>query len=119
MKNTIKLSLALLVVSSVFMVSCSKTSTATTTDCTGVAPTYNADIKAIMTANCTLSGCHNSSAAGGYNLTTYEACKNAKDKIVGSVQHVSGYQAMPQGSGKLDDSTITKIFCWAQNGCMQ
>ena len=119
MKNICKLSLGLLLIGAVFFVSCTKTDTVAVMDCTGVAPTYTNDIKAIMTANCTLSGCHNSSASGGYNFTTYSVCKNAKDKIVGAVQHVSGYQQMPKGKSKLDDATVKKITCWAQNGCVE
>ncbi len=119
MKNICELSLGLLLTGSVFFASCSKAETVVVIDCSGITPTYTADIKAIMTANCALSGCHNSSAAGGYNFTTYSVCKSAKDKIVGAVQHLSGYQAMPQGSSKLDDATVKKITCWVQNGCME
>ncbi len=102
------------------LAACTKTSTNTTVDCTGVTPTYTNDIKAIMTANCAISGCHTTlSSAGGYDLTNYANCKNAKDRISGSVQHNSGYQSMPQAAAKLDDATIKKIVCWVQNGCMQ
>ncbi len=89
-------------------------------DCTGVAPTYTTDIKAIVNTSCAISNCHTTlSAAGGYDLTNYANCKNAKDRIVGCVQHTSGFQSMPQNSAKLSDANIQKIVCWAQNGCMQ
>ena len=86
-------------------------------DCTGQTPTYNNDIKAIYDANCATSGCHNASHhAAGIDLSSYSAAASANnDDILGSVEHKSGYSAMPQGAGKLSDTQIKKIYCWMQN----
>ena len=119
MKNIFKAFLGLILMGSIAFTSCTK-NTITTMNCTNLAPTYNNDIKAIMDANCAISGCHTTlSLAGGYDFTNYANCKNAKDRIVGSVQHNPGFLSMPQTGAKLSDATIQKIACWAENGCMQ
>ncbi len=87
----------------------------TTSDCTGTTSTYITNVKPILDANCV--SCHNgSNKSGGYDLSTYSHAKNAKDAIVGSVQHANGFAPMPQGASKLDDASIKLINCWAQNG---
>lgn len=88
-------------------------------DCTGVAPTYNSTVKAILDASCASAGCHNAaSKAKGIDLSSYAQAKNtiAKDNFLGAIQHKSGYDAMPKGSAKLDDATIRILSCWVQNG---
>ena len=100
------------------MMSCKKEKV-TTYDCTGLTPTYTAEIKGIMDSQCATSGCHNaSSKKAGIDLSTYAKVKSesAKDKFIGSMQHKSGYTAMPEGASKLDDATIQKISCWVSNG---
>lgn len=80
--------------------------------------TYNKAIKAIMTANCATSGCHSAaSATDGINLSTYAETKKVFDKGNGlcSIHHGTGCSQMPKG-GKLSDSDINKIDCWAKNG---
>jgi len=120
MKNTVKIYLGMVLLCALGFAACQKTTSSATIDCTGVTPTYTADIKTIMTGNCATKACHSAgTAAGGYDLSNYASCKSAKDRIVGSVQHLSGYQSMPQGAAKLDDASIKKIVCWSQNGCMQ
>src|SRR6188768_1275960 len=45
-------------------------------DCTGLTPTYTADIKAILDSSCALSGCHNaSSQQAGIDLSNYADAK--------------------------------------------
>jgi hypothetical protein len=91
----------------------------TTYDCTGVTPTYNADIKTIVDANCATSNCHNaSSKADGIDLSTYEFTKlnSTSDKFMKSIQHVGGAESMPRGASKLSEDKIKLIYCWVQNG---
>lgn len=88
-------------------------------DCTGVTPTYEANIKTIMNNSCATSGCHSaSSKRDGIDLSTYALVKSeaAKDKFLGSIEHLSGYEAMPQGGSKLSDDNIKLISCWIDNG---
>lgn len=95
-----------------------KKDTTSTISCTGVTPTYTTDIKPIYDSYCATSGCHSSSSgAAGIKLNSYANSIAASDsRILGSVQHSSGYNAMPQGSAKLSDTQIQKIYCWIQNG---
>ena len=86
-------------------------------DCTGVAPTYTTDIKAILDSKCV--SCHNATdLEGGIDLSTYAVSKvqSARDCFTGCVQHLAPYHNMPQGEAKMPDATIKKIYCWVQNG---
>lgn len=97
---------------------CSKESITTYT-CTNITPTYTSSIKAIIDGSCAYSGCHNaSSKADGIDLSTYASVKSASNSnnFLGSIQHKSGYEAMPNGAAQLADSTIQKISCWVQSG---
>ncbi len=112
---------ALVLVASMF--GCKKDSAAAY-DCTGTTPTYTADVKAIFDASCATSGCHDSvTKEQGYDLSSYAGAKsavtNSSDALLGSIQHKSGYKAMPQGGSKLADDKIKKIFCWVENGAVQ
>jgi cytochrome c553 len=86
-------------------------------DCTGNIPTYNNDIKPIYDANCATSGCHSSQYhSSGIDLSNYSGASAANnDAILGSVEHGSGYSAMPKNAAKLSDTQIKKIYCWMQN----
>lgn len=90
-----------------------------TFECAGLTPTYTTDIKAIVDANCAVSGCHNSTTkANGMDLSTYEKVKNesSKNRFLGAIQHLSGFKAMPKDRAKLSEANIQKISCWVQNG---
>jgi hypothetical protein len=91
-------------------------------DCTGITPTYNGEIKTILDTHCAFSGCHNaSSKKAGINLSDYSNAKteSAKDRFLGSVQHIKGYDDMPKNASKLDEVTIRKLYCWVKNGSPQ
>ncbi len=103
------------------LIQCTK-DTVDTAACTGTTPTYTADIKAIMDASCATSGCHNATTKeSGYDLSSYAGTKAgaAKTAFLGSIQHKSGYNAMPRGASKLSDAALTKIACWVQNSMPQ
>jgi len=90
-----------------------------TFECAGPTPTYTADIKAIVDANCAVSGCHNSTTkANGIDLSTYEKVKSesSKARFLGAIQRLPGYKQMPKDKAKLADANIQKISCWVQNG---
>lgn len=64
-------------------------------------------------------GCHSSSnASGGINLSTYNNLKaTALDgTLFGSINHSSGYVAMPQGLPKLNQCSIDRIKSWIDAG---
>lgn len=106
--------------------SCTKTSTtvdypsaATCTSIVSADNTYTNSIKAIMTSNCAMSGCHSaSSSKAGVNLSDYANTKSVFKTGNGfcSIHHGSGCDPMPEGASALSAATIQKIDCWAQNG---
>ena len=88
-------------------------------DCTGVNPTYDNDIKAIMDVSCATPACHSGSyAAANISLDTYSSVnsESKKSRFMGSIRHTTGYASMPQGAAQLDSITIKKLACWIQNG---
>jgi mono/diheme cytochrome c family protein len=71
-----------------------------------------------MDANCASSGCHSAAShEKNVDLSSYAATKAAggNASFLGSIQHKSGYKAMPQGGGSLSDAEIKLISCWVQN----
>jgi len=89
------------------------------TDCTGSSPTYTAHVAPILNARCATSGCHTAiSPSHGLNLQGYQIVKSTFDqhKLLCSINHGSECNAMPQGAGKLSESDILTITCWAKNG---
>lgn len=83
--------------------------------CDTVNFTYTTDIKPIITANCSFSGCHgNGSQSGGVNLNSYANVVNEAQQaqFLGAIKHESGFSSMPQGRSKLSNSQIEAIECW-------
>lgn len=81
---------------------------------------YDSKISTIMTTWCL--GCHNNSNPGGnVFLGNYQAVVDAatSGRLLGSVQHLSGYSPMPQQGGKLDDCSIRAIEKWIAKGYPQ
>ena len=86
-------------------------------------PTYMADIKPILDANCAAT-CHSAEKhKHNIDLSTYESSKEvAKSKsFLGAINHEAGYDPMPPISigstaGKLDQTTIDKITAWVKGG---
>jgi len=77
---------------------------------------YAAIVAPILANSCV--GCHKPGAlSGNIDLSTYAAVKIQANngKLLGSVQHASGFVAMPQG-GKLQDCQITQIASWIDAG---
>lgn len=64
-------------------------------------------------------GCHNTaSPGGGFDLSTYNgvAASVANNKLLGSIKHMTGFIAMPQGGDKLQDCDINAIEKWINGG---
>lgn len=90
-----------------------------TADCTGVTPTYTADIKYILNASCAKSGCHDAYyPQRGIDLSSYGTASDAShgNNFLGCIQHVKGYNPMPQDGPKLSADKIQLLTCWVQNG---
>ena len=76
-------------------------------------------VKPLLETHC--QGCHSgASPSGGIDLTTHSniAVYANNGKLFGSIDHQSGFQAMPQGAAKLDDCTIDKIKSWIDAGAL-
>lgn len=81
--------------------------------------TFGTIIQPIINTNC--KGCHNTaSAGGGFNFEAYDGIKAAIDanKLLGSIKHLSGYIAMPQGGRQLSDCNIRQIEIWIADGAL-
>ena len=78
--------------------------------CDGSTPTYNADVKDIIDANCTQSGCHGAGSSRG-DFRTYAGLRpyllNSRFK-----REVLTDQSMPKG-GSLSHAELNLIQCWA------
>jgi mono/diheme cytochrome c family protein len=78
---------------------------------------YAADIQPIMNSWCI--GCHTSSnAGGGADLSNYTGVVNsiANNKLLGTIKHSTGYNAMPQNGNQLSGCQISKIQSWVNAG---
>lgn len=90
----------------ILAISCTKD---TTSNCATTPYKYSSDISIILNAKCNTSGCHNASAAGGLNLTSYAAVKEHSSHIRDEINKGS----MPKaGSPALTADEKTKIFSW-------
>jgi hypothetical protein len=79
--------------------------------------TFSGTIMPIMESYCV--GCHNTAnPSGGFVLTDYATIKSAIDggRLIGAVEQLSGYTAMPKNSDKLSDCKIAQINKWINDG---
>lgn len=88
-------------------------------DCTGLTPTYTADVAPLL-VTCATDGCHgNIATMAEVNLTTYDNVKKSTEnsKFLPAIKHQSGAESMPPaGFDKLTDAQIKIIECWIKNG---
>jgi hypothetical protein len=89
-------------------------------DCSGITPTYSADIAPILNATCADDGCHGSvNSQAGIKLTNYAETKagSGNSKFLKAIKYQSGATAMPPDPAlKLSDAQVKLIECWIQNG---
>jgi mono/diheme cytochrome c family protein len=91
------------------------TDTSSTCDTTDVL--FSGFVAGVMTTYC--NGCHTGASAGlGIDLTTYAGVQAVAQngKLMGSLNQLSGYYAMPQSGPKLDACTLSKIGAWVNAG---
>jgi len=77
-------------------------------------PTYTANVKPIMTGNCT--SCHSVDGGQEPYLETYDQVRNAviEDDLLEEISAPSG-DGMPE-SGRMPQSKINIVTTWAENG---
>ena len=90
--------------------------------CDTTVTNFGTEVKPILQSYCI--SCHSNSAAigsgGGIKLQDYADVKTYADngKLMGTINHSSGYLAMPKGGGKLTDCEILKIQTWITRGTL-
>jgi hypothetical protein len=106
-------------IAAIFIASCTyhneETEYPTPEGCDTTDMSYTTDIIPMLNLQgCT--GCHGSSATT--KLDTYDNTKISVDNgsLIGSINHESGFRAMPDSRPKLDQCTIDKIASWIANG---
>ena len=86
------------------------------------APLFSVDVLPLLNSRC--NSCHStsssSSSGGGIILDNYTEVKKQADsgKLLGAIQHASGYSAMPKNSGKIPACEIQKIQNWIASGTL-
>lgn len=111
----------IIIMVSFYLVSCKKEAV-DMFDCSGLSPTYTADIKPILDASCAKSGCHDATTAqNGVNLSTYASASavSQQDRFLGVIQHRAGFPQMPDDGPKLPASEVELLTCWVQSGSPQ
>lgn len=97
-----------------FFPSCKKDDGKLSPQCDGSHPTYDTEIRAIITRNCMGAHCHSVGSPHG-NWTVYSGMSvviaNGAFK-----REVLTDQTMPQGSAVLGQDEINKIQCWVNDG---
>lgn len=93
---------------------------------TGVCDTsvtkFSTQIKPILSSYCLT--CHSNSVAlssgGGIKLQDYVNVKTYVDngRLKGSIEHSSGFSAMPKGGGTLSNCDISIINAWITKGAL-
>lgn len=89
-------------------------------NCSTANVTYTNFVNALMANRCT--GCHSgANPSGGLKLTNYDETKASalSGKLYGSVAHLAGYKAMPQGGAALTSCYVDKIKAWIDSGAPQ
>jgi len=86
-------------------------------DCDTTTFTYSGALVPIINTHC--KGCHNPNfLSANLDLTNYSNVKTIalNGKLMGSVDHLPGFPAMPRGGAKLSDCKITQVRKWITSG---
>ncbi|HVG42646.1 MAG TPA: hypothetical protein VM888_13635, partial [Chitinophagaceae bacterium] len=89
--------------------------------CSTTSVTYSATITGLLsTYACT--SCHSGPApSGNFSLVGYTnvKAKVTDNRLLGAINHASGFSPMPQGGPKMSDCDISKIKKWIDAGAPQ
>lgn len=81
--------------------------------------TFSASVKPILDQNCAISGCHDAATAS-HNIVLDNVAGAQTvargGRLLGAINHASGFFEMPKGQSKLDDCSIQKISKWVAEG---
>lgn len=87
--------------------------------CDTLSMSFSTSIQPIFNAYCI--SCHNPTTfSGGQDLTNYEGAVHATEngKLLGVINHATGFPPMPQGAAKLSDCSIAQITAWINQGML-
>jgi len=90
-----------------------KASSGTVTNCSGI--TFSKVVGPILNSNCALSGCHDASS-GRTDFSSYAGAKSAATSGSLKKRMIDGNPSFMPTSGKLADSTLSKVQCWLDAG---
>jgi len=77
--------------------------------------TYALSVAPVFTGYC--NSCHSGASPSGNVVTdNYASVKTNITRIRGSINHQSGFSAMPKGGGKLTSCDLSKIDIWIRQG---
>lgn len=79
--------------------------------------TFSSSVVPILNTWCV--GCHNSgNIGGGYDLTSYNGVVTSitNNRLMGTINQLSGFSGMPKNSSKLSDCDIQVIQKWVNAG---
>lgn len=77
---------------------------------------FQTTISPLILTNCSTSGCHDNSQAGGYKFSNHSDISAAANKILQTIRHESGVSPMPQGASKLAATSADQFNCWISQG---
>lgn len=77
---------------------------------------FSQDISPMISFNCSVAGCHDASASGGYIFENYDQISSNASIILSVIRHDDGVNPMPLGASKLPDSVIQQFTCWMNQG---
>ncbi len=90
-------------------------------NCDTTSVKFSTEVKPILMANCAKIGCHSTSfmAAGfAYETHTETMTSVSNGKLIGAINHKSGFSKMPKGGSKLIACDINKIQAWINRGAL-
>jgi hypothetical protein len=76
-------------------------------------------IEPMILQNCSTSGCHDASQAGGYTFDDHSNISANADIILNVIDHNSGFTPMPLGQPKLPHNLIEDFDCWIYQGKLE
>lgn len=118
--SSLKFFLSFILLSAVILVSCSddEIPDPIIEECETTGLTYTADIKSLIDSNCATAGCHTADNTAIGSLASHQSIVDFmwQDRIVGSINHDSGFSQMPKGGSKLADCDIDQIDAWIAAG---
>ena len=87
--------------------------------CDTVNVSYSLDVRPILSSYCV--GCHNTtSPQGGIALSTFDQVDATvtSGRLIGSIEHLAGFSAMPKNQAKLSACRVALIRNWINQGAL-